>query len=291
MHRPKLMKQSIILFLLILLPNLSTAEDARNIMQQVIDRDDGKSQYSRQTIATCKYEIKNKKLRCVNKPRIKVVEAVQKDRGKNGKDSQSISIIKKPAAERGIGFLQYDYYDVSKDTEQWMYLSAMGKIKRIVAGNDNEPKTGTLFGSEFSYEDTERPHLDDYTYKLVKEDTYRKRDCWVIESQPTPKHARKSNYRRSLMWIDKKRMMMIKGQFYDRRGRLNKQLVMSKIKKVDGVWVAQQLNMTNIQSKRITTMKMNDIVLNINVNDALLTKRTLTDGAFREQQLNTIRTN
>jgi len=265
------------------------ANEARNIMEKVIDRHDGDSQYTFQSIATCKYEIKNRSLSCVDKPRIKVMETIQKDTGKNKKDSQSVIIIKKPSSEKGIGFLQYDYDKSGKDTDQWMYLSAMGKIKRIVSGNDNEPKKGTLFGSEFGYEDTEKVKLEDYNYRLIKEEVYKNNAAWIIESTPTPKQARKSNYSKSIVWIDKKRHLILKTKIYDRRGRLIKQLVFSQYKEIDNIWVAQKLNMNNVQTKRISTMKLNKIALNIEVDDTLLTQRILTDGAFREKQLKKIR--
>jgi len=265
------------------------ADDARDIMKKVIDRNDGDSQYSLQTIATCKYEIKNRKLFCVDKPRIKLIEVIQKDTGKNNKDSQSVMIIKKPSSEKGIGFLQYDYDESGKDTDQWMYLSAMGKIKRIVSGNDNEPKKGTLFGSEFGYEDTEQAKLDNYNYRLIEEATYQGKESWVIESTPTPKQARKSNYSKLISWIDKYRSLPLRIKIYDRRGRLIKQLVFSNYKKIDNIWIAQKLNMNNVQSKRISTMKLNNIALNISVEGSLLTQRILTDGAFREKKLIKIR--
>lgn len=267
----------------------SSTNDATDIMQKVIDRDDGASQYSLQTIATCKYEVNNKKIRCVDKPRVKVIENIQKDAGENNKDSQSIMVIKQPSSEKGIGFLQYDYDETDKDTDQWMYLSALGKIKRIVSGNDNEPKTGTLFGSEFSYEDTERAKIENYRYTILKESTYRGKDVWIIESIPTPAYARKSNYSKSIIWIDKDRNLILKSKIYDRRARLIKIFNFSKYQKIENIWVPQKLNMNNVQTKRISTMKMNKVVLNINIDEALLSQRALTDSAFREKQLNKIR--
>jgi len=236
----------------------ANADEARDIMQKVLDRDDG-----------------------VEKPRIKVVESILMDAEDNPKDSLSVMIIKKPSGEKGIGFLQFDYDEVGKDTDQWMYLSALGKIKRIVSGNDNEPKKGTLFGSEFGYEDTEKVKLDNYTYRLVKQVTYKGQEAWIIESTPTPQHARKSNYSRSTLWVDKNRDLL--------RGRLIKQMIFSNYEEIKGIWVAKKMNMNNVQSKRISTMKINNIAMNIKIDPALLSKRTLTDGAFREQHLAIIR--
>lgn len=275
--------------LLLLASQSGYAADARAIIKQVLDRDDGRSEYSRQTVATCKYTLNNQRLQCSERPRIKVMEAIRKDSGANGKDSQSIMIIEEPPAEKGIGFLQFDYDQEGKDSDQWMYLSALGKVKRIVSGDEDQPKTGSLFGSEFSYEDTERRHIDDFTYTIVKEEPFAGRDCWVIESKPTPAQARKSNYSRSEQWIDKERFIIHKAIMYDRRGRANKQLIMSDYQQHDGVWVAHKMNINNVQTQRITTMKTENITLNLKVEDAIMSQRTLTDGAFREGHLARLR--
>jgi len=214
---------------------------------------------------------------------------VQLDSGEGNKDSLSVMIIKQPSAEKGVGFLQYDYDAQGKDTDQWMYLSALGKIKRIISGNDDEPKEGTLFGSEFSYEDTEKAKLDNYTYRILKEVKYRGQDSWIIESVATPQYARKSNYSKSVLWIDKARYLIHKTKIYDRRGRAIKQMNFSQYQQVDGVWIAKKMNMNNLQTKRISTMKINKFAININVDSSLLTQRTLTDSAFRERHLQKIR--
>lgn len=277
------------LFLVLAPGKLLAAQDAGDIMLKVINQDDGHSQYSRSTVATCRYQVNNGKMSCAEKPRIKVLEGVQKDFGKNGKDSRSINIILEPAAEKGIGFLQFDYDDPNRDTDQWMYLSALGKVKRLVSGKSDEPKTGTLFGSEISYEDVERAHIEDYIYKILKEETYRGRPCWVIESRPTPARARKTNYSRGVQWIDKERFIMLKAQLYDRGGRPIKEIISSGIERIDGVWISRRLNVNNVQSRRISTMKVDQIKLNIKVDDTLFSQRTLSDGAWREKHLRTLR--
>jgi len=284
-------KQLVVLIFLVVVSSSTFGQNARTIIQQVLDRDDGKTQYSKQTIATCKYAIKSRRIKCTEKPRIKILETANKDYGKNGKDSKSVMIILDPPAERGIGFLQYDYDDKDKSSDQWMYLSALGKVKRIVSGSENEPKTGSLFGSEFGYEDTEKRHIDDATYSVIKEEKYQGRETWVIESTPTPQRARKSNYSKSQIWVDKERFVIMKSKLYDRRGKLVKQMTQSDFIQQDSVWIARKLNMNNVQSKRISTMKLSKISLNIPVDNKVLTQRVLTDDAFREKHLIDLRKN
>ena len=270
-------------------PNSKEIFDVREIARKLYDRDDGVSQISLQKLSSCRYARKNKKRVCIEKPRTKMIESVRKDYGVAQKDVKTVSILTDPPAERGVGFLQYDYEDQSKEADQWMYLSALGKTKRIVSGNDNEPKKGSFFGSEFSYEDLEKPHLNDYTYRLIKSITYRKRPCWVLEITPTAQQARKSNYSKSINWIDKERFIRLKTLLYDRQGRKVKKLSSHNIKQIDGLWLPMLLNIDNIQTQRMTTLKIEKTALNIDVSDDFLSLRALSDGAFREQQLNQYR--
>ena len=278
-----------LVFLAALPAPVAAAPDPRAIMQQVIDRDDGEARYTRSVIATCRYRKQGGKIKCVERPRVKVLEGVEKDFGPEGKDTRGVTIVLEPAAERGIGFLQYDYDDPDRETDQWMYLSALGKVKRLVSGKANEPKRGTLFGSEIGYEDIERPHTEDYVYTLLREEEWDGRPTWVIESRPTPKRARRSNYSRAIQWIDRERMLTLRVLLYDRGGRPVKQITMSNVFRQDGIWVVGRLNVNNVQTRRITTMKTESIVINPVVDDELLTLRTLTDGTFRERRLEALR--
>ncbi|MGK5091606.1 outer membrane lipoprotein-sorting protein [Deltaproteobacteria bacterium TL4] len=265
------------------------AEDVTEIMAKVYNRNDGNTEISLQELITCRYATKGRKLVCAEKPRVKVIESIRKDYGERGKDIRSLSIIQSPASERGIGFLQYDYEALDQDTDQWMYLSAMGKVRRIVSGNDDEPKQGSFFGSEFGYEDMEQMHVEDYTYKILNSETYLKRPTWVIEAVPTPKQARKSNYSKSVSWIDKERFLMLKAMLYNRQGKNVKRVSVRGIEQVDGIWVMREFNVNNLETKRLSTMKVQKIAYNIPVDDAFLTQRALTDGAFRENHLQTLR--
>lgn len=263
---------------------------AKDIAQGLFDRDDGHSQIAKQSLSTCKYSIVDKKRKCAEKPRVKVIESVRKDYGPRQKDKKAISVLLAPAVEKGIGFLQYDYEETGKEADQWMYLSALGKAKRIVSSNENEPKSGSFFGSEFSYEDMEQPQLDNYQYKLLKDEVvYQGRRCWVLEVKPTPQHAPKTNYSRSINWIDKERMLQLKSLSYDRQGRKIKRLTAHKVTLIDGIWIPLVLSIDNLQTSRVSNLKISQTAFNLEVDDDFLSLRTLTDAAFREQHLRAYR--
>jgi hypothetical protein len=264
---------------------LSFADDAKEIVQKMLDRNDGKTEISRMKLSTAKYVQKGKKIVNAEKPRVKVLDNIRKDYGENEKDHKSVSIIIEPASEKGISFLQYDYEEKGKDTDQWIYLSAMGKIKRIVSGNDNEPKTGSFFGSEISYEDMEQVNIEEYTYKITGNETYRKKACWVIESTPTKERAMKSNYSKMVDYIDKENFISLKTILYSRSGKQIKKIYTGKIERIDGILIPRQTVVYNLETRRRTSMTMLEVSINKEIDDGFLTKRTLTDGAFRERHL------
>ena len=123
------------------------------------------SSFNLMQLTTCKYGTKDGKLKCVEKPRIKLLESAQINTGANNKDSKSISMMF--GAGVGIGMLTYTYDASDKDNETWLYLSALGKVKRIASGSDDEATEPTsMFGSEITTEDQETGKLDDLT--LIK---------------------------------------------------------------------------------------------------------------------------
>ena len=266
------------------------AQDAKEIMRKVLNRNDGMTQTSTVKLMTCRYAIQDKKIACAETPRITVLESVRKDYAvEGGEDTKSVSIVLEPIGERGIGFLQYDYEALDQDTDQWMYLSALGKVKRIVSGSDDEPKTGSFFGSEVSYEDMEARHLEDYTYTLLAEESYQGRPCWVIEAVPVPEYARKTSYGKSWNWIDKERDLTLKSMLFNRQGQKVKRISHSDVEQIDGIWTERQMLVNNLETGRMTVMTVEKIAYNMDVKDDFVTQRTLTDQAFRERLLNQYR--
>ena len=133
------------IFLIISVSNVYAETDlsAREIMEKVDEesRKSTESAFTRMKLTTCKYGISEGRPRCVENPRYKLVESAQINTGKDNKDSKSIAIILEPASEKGIGMLSYSYDDSDRDNETWLYLSALGKVKRISVRNSDDEET------------------------------------------------------------------------------------------------------------------------------------------------------
>jgi hypothetical protein len=273
--------------------NAETNLSAREIVELTDDsrRKTTESAFNKIILTTCKYGVSNGKLKCAKKARIKVIESAQVNTGMNNKDVKSIAIILEPANERGIGMLSYNYDDSDRDNETWMYLSALGKVKRMsTSSNDDEDtESASLFGTEITIEDQETGKLDDYTYQILGEGKFRGRIVAIIEATPKPHRLNKSRYGKTRSWIDLERFITLKMQMFDKNKKPIKQLDSGKVEKINDVWMSRSLTFMNLVTQRLTNMKFEAINFNLNINPSFLTQRALTDQAFREKYLTDLR--
>ncbi|MBL4874025.1 MAG: outer membrane lipoprotein-sorting protein [Rhodobacteraceae bacterium] len=281
---------SLLAVISVLMPSVGVTQSARAIMDRVDANalNQNNSVFSVVQIATCKYGISGGKIRCTARATVKSLESASINTGPGGKDSQSIAFILEPASERGIGMLSYTY-DNNKPNETWLYLSALGKVKRIVSSNSSNSEPVSLFGSEFTTEDQETGKLDDYTYALLKTITFKGRKTYVIEQIPTPARARQSRYARTVLWIDADRYVNVKAEMYDSRGKEIRRVIADNVERVNGVWLARSVTIMNLVTNRLSNMKLQSLYFGVSINAALLTQRALTDTAFRERHLDALR--
>ena len=272
--------------------DLVLADSAKQIMEKVDEnvRARNESVFTLLKLSTCKYGISENKIKCSKTPTIKQIESISINTGPDGKDSKSIAFIQDPPSERGIGMLSYNYDDTNKDNETWLYLSAFGKIKRIVSSNsDAEAEPVAIFGSEFTNEDQESGKINDYDYKLLKETTYKNKRVAIINQIPKPHKAKKSRYGKSIVWIDLDKYIVLKAKMYNRKDTEIRRLFVNEIDKINNIWLAKSITILNLETQRLSNMKLLSINFGVNIDSGLFSKRSLTDKAFRQGHLKGIR--
>lgn len=279
---------------LILVPLQASGQDLSplEIMERVEDnrRATSNSALSRMQLSTCKFGVRDGKITCAERPRVKSLESVGKGYGPELKDTRSVAILLEPAAERGIGMLSYNYDDGARDNESWLYLSALGRVKRIASGSsDDETEPGSLFGSEFTTEDQDTGKLDEYEINLLEETVEAGREVWKIEMIPNAERALKSRYSRTVLYIDKERFIELKVEMYDQYGKEVKRMIGSRVEQMNGIWIARSTTIMNLVTNRLSNMAFLEMHTGIDVPDEFLTQRTLTDAAFRETELEKLR--
>lgn len=272
--------------------NAQATPDARAILEQVEaqQRELTDSVYIKSRLSSCQYGINQRRIRCADQPRVTELESVGINLGNDGRDTQSISLVLSPPAEKGVGMLHHAYDDAGRDNETWIYLSALGQVKRIASDNsDDESEPASLFGSEFTTEDLDAGKLDEYAIQLLGEETLNERPVWKIETRPLGTRANKTRYARSVLFVDKDRLLPLRIELYDRQDREIKRMLANRVEQVHGLWLARSLTMLNLQTQRLSNLLRLGIAPDMDIAEAFISQRTLTDAAFRETQLAQLR--
>ncbi len=163
---------------------------------------------------------------------------------------KSLTTFDEPADVKGTNFLSFTHKTGPDD--QWLYLPALKRVKRISSRN----KSGPFMGSEFAYEDLSSQEVEKFTYKYLRDESYNGLDCFVVERYP---EDRDSGYTREVAWIDKQAYRPQKIVFYDRKNSLLKTLTYSGYRQyLDKFWRADEMFMQNHQNGKSTRLIWSD---------------------------------
>lgn len=160
---------------------------------------------------------------------------------------KSLSIFDSPRDVKGTAFLTFTHK--VGDDDQWLYLPALKRVKRISSSN----KSGSFMGSEFSYEDMSSQEVEKYTYRWIRDEVYDGAECFVFERYPVD--IKNSGYSREMIWMDKSKYTALKVEYYDRKDSLLKTLTFHAYKQYLGqYWRAGEMKMVNHQNGKSTNL-------------------------------------
>lgn len=178
---------------------------------------------------------------------------------RNDDGNMTLFVIESPPDVKGVTLLTHSHKD--REDDQWLYLPALKRVKRI-AGNT---RTGSFMASEFSYEDLAPPEIERYSYRLLREETYEAQECYVLERVPIDVN---SGYSRMDVWLDKVHYRIRRVDYYDRSNRLQKTLTASNYDQhLDRFWRARSLEMRNVQTGATTTLIRSDVTFQQGLNE------------------------
>lgn len=180
---------------------------------------------------------------------------------------KSMTIFDTPADVKGTALLTYSHK--VKDDDQWLYLPAVKRVKRMSSSN----KSGPFMGSEFSFEDMGSQEVEKYTWKYLRDETIEGKDAFVVERVPVNK---RSGYTSQILWTYKDELYPIKIDFYDRKKSLLKTLTFNDYKQYkDKFWRAHDMMMVNHQTGKKTQLLWSDIAYENGYKDSNFTKNSL----------------
>jgi len=247
-------------FVFILAGNLIYAQDAVTI----VDR--SRNRIKADTVSTRSKMILTAKNGTVTERTID--QYSKKDsRGNN----RAVIVFQDPASVKGTRFLTIE--NPGKDNDQWIFLPSLGKVRRLAASEGS----GSFMGTDFSYDDISsadrKTDLDNH--KILREEKFRERDCYVIESLP-----RDSSYQYSKMiqWIDKGNYVTHKVELYDKKGTQVKLLEILELREVQGRLAIMVTRMTTLAAGTSTSLNVGILKYDDPIPEGVFTTHYLESG-------------
>ncbi len=198
-----------------------------------------------------------------------------------GDVTKKVIVFTSPKDVSGVGYLMFDYPEDAdgskKDSDNWLYMPAMKKTKRIAAsGTEAE---GSFMGTDFTYEDMGDRAVSKDKYTLLATETVDGVSCYKIRCESI---GRTESDPDRVVYIGTDDFMLYRCEFYDRHGELHRVLTCTDIVYIDGYACTREMKMENVQSGTWSRITMSDVVYNTSaVDDSIFTVTALEQGRIR----------
>lgn len=184
-----------------------------------------------------------------------------------GDGDKNLTVFDKPRDIKKTAFLNFTHS--LGDDDQWLYLPALKRVKRISSSN----KSGPFVGSEFAYEDITSQEVKKYTYKWLHDEVYQGHKSFVVEQIPAYEN---SGYTRRVVWIDQDEYRILKVDFYDRKNSLLKTLTYGGYHKyLDQYWYPDEMFMVNHQTGKSTQLSWKNYTFRTGLKDKHFNRNSL----------------
>ena len=238
-------------------PNETAEQKGLKVAQAADQRDEGWGDWS----ADAEMVLKNRHGQ--KSRRLMRMEALEQE----SDGDKRIIVFREPRDVKGTAFLVFTK-KVGND-DQWLYLPALKRVKRISSSN----KSGPFVGSEFAYEDLSSQEVEKYTYRFLREEKVAGQATYVIERIPVDK---KSGYTKQIAWVDTTEYRNLKTEYYDRKGELLKTFIAHGYKSYgENFWRADRFDMVNSQTGKSTELIWKNYVFTKGLSDRDFDKNRL----------------
>ncbi|HFD91930.1 MAG TPA: outer membrane lipoprotein-sorting protein [Gammaproteobacteria bacterium] len=242
--------------------------DADEIARQVNARDEG-------VAVARKLEMQMTDRR--GKKRVRITRGFRKY---YGDEKRTVIFYMEPSNVRGTAFLTWDYPESDRDDDQWLYLPAMRKVRRISASDRGD----YFLGTDLTYEDIKletRISMEDYRRRTIGEDEVDGHHCYLIESVPVDKEtARELGYGMVEQCVDDSIWMVRRARFRDRKGNALKTVLFRDIRQIQGIWTQHRIEVENHRTGHRTLFLFSEVDYRHSVDDALFTQAALRRGNY-----------
>ncbi len=195
-----------------------------------------------------------------------------------GEEKRAVIFYLAPRDIKGTAFLVYDYPDAEQEDDQWLYLPALRRVRRISASK----RGGYFLGTDFTYDEIKNETnvaIEDYIYKTLGVEKIDEFKTYLVEAIPLNHEIGKElGYNRVLLWVDAEIWIIRQSKFWDMQGKLLKTESFQEIKPVEGVWTVHRMEAENHKTKHKTRFTFKDIHYNTSMPDDVFTTRAIQHG-------------
>jgi hypothetical protein len=243
----------------LLVPAAVSAEPSGlEVMTRVYERPTGTDQVSDLTMSL------------INRSGSKRVRKIHQFLKDFGDVEKKIMFFLSPADVRNTSFMNWSFDD-GRDDDQWIYLPALKKVKRI----SSDSKSDYFMGSDFTYDDLGDRHPTKDSHRVLREEKLDGESCYVVESTPKEEDYM---YSRTVTWVVKDKWIGLKREFYDEDGDALKTLRVKSSEKIGGFWIIVHSEMHNTQKNHRTVMKLKNVHVDEGVSKSQFTERMMKRG-------------
>jgi outer membrane lipoprotein-sorting protein len=190
--------------------------------------------------------------------------------GKGGMDEKFMFFFLSPPDIKDTAFLSWNYEKYDKDDDQWVYLPAIRKTRRIASSSKHD----FFFGTEFNYSDLNTRDLNEDTHSFIRTEIFQDIECHIVESIPKDK---KDAYSKIVAWVDPESWVSLKVEFYNKKGEhLKTELIEWEV--IQDLWTATKLIMDNHLNGNRTVVTIEGVHYNNGFKETLFHERTLKRG-------------
>lgn len=196
-------------------------------------------------------------------------------------EKRTVIFYLEPANVKDTGFLTFDYPAIDKEDDQWLYLPAMRKVRRISASN----KGDYFLGTDLTYDDLKRDSkvsAHEYNWTLKGKETVAGKECHVVEGIPkNDQIADELGYSKGVIYIDPGSNVILRYDYWDVNGNPLKRIENKDIEQIDGIWTTGRIEVTNHKTGHSTVLDFTSTSYTEPIDDALFSDRALLRGAPR----------
>jgi outer membrane lipoprotein-sorting protein len=241
-----------------------SAPSGEEVMRRVDERPHGKTQISRAVWHLFASD---------GSERVRKTRDYWRDARGTGSDklhSQRLIVFEEPPDVKDTAFLTWSASDPNVDDDQWIYLPALRKVRRIAVGD----RSSSFVGTDFSYDDLADRLVEADEHRLLRSEERDGERCYVVESTPRKKPA---PYQKRVVFVNAKNWTVPRIEYFAPSGELAKTLEVHW-HEVQGIWTWEILEMNDARSGHRTRVEIDQVAYDRAIGEDVFTENAMRAG-------------